>query len=327
MSLDLMRERLLHQGGASQHERLVRDKLRSMKAAIKSSYQAAHFNLYPDYPGTVEGLFNPVTQTMDYDTKLLSVPPEAGFRVGDVFLWEETQTHWICFAQDRTELSYFRGQCRRCDYKIKWVDEARQLQETYASIIGPNQPFKNTRSKNSAVTMDVANANLTIYVPDSPINNDYFKPYQKIILKGQAWEVTNIDDVSMPGVIEVYAVKSRANLIENDVEQDIHNAWNVQPVVPHYENEDMLVGPLTIKPLFEVEYYTPIPNGEWVILENLDGAKKRQILPVDFEEVNTLQQRIHVRWASPNSGSFTLGYREPGGKVLFQRHIIVESLM
>jgi len=31
----------------------------------------------------------------------------------------------------------------------------------------------------------------------------------------------------MPGIIQVYAVKTYANLIENDVEQDIRNAWNI----------------------------------------------------------------------------------------------------
>jgi len=55
---------------------------------------------------------------MDYDTKLISIPFESGFKVGTVFNWEETDTHWICYSQDRTELAYFKGSCRRCDYVI-----------------------------------------------------------------------------------------------------------------------------------------------------------------------------------------------------------------
>lgn len=324
MSFSLMKKRLLYQGGASQHERLIKDKLRSFKAARKQSYQAAHFNLYPDFPGVVWGLFNPVTQTLDYDTKLISVPFDAQFRVGDVFRWDETGTFWICYSQDRTELAYFRGSCRRCDYKIRWIDGDRREQETFASIVGPNQPLKNMRSDGSII-VEQPNANLTVLVPDSIINHEYFAPNQRFVIKGQTWEVSDINDFSMPGVIRLYAVKTYTNLIDNDIEQDIHNAWNIQPVVPHYQNENGIIGSLTMKPIFEQEYHAIEPGGEWVIVENI--GKNKNKLPVEFVEQNVLQQVIHIKWTKMTSGSFTLGYRKPGGDMLFQKHIIVESLM
>lgn len=141
MSLESMKRRLAFHGGAAQQDRMIKDKLRSMLSATKYSYQAAHFTKYPEMTDTVIGLFNPVTQTMDYDTKLISTPFESGYHVGDIFKWENTGTYWICFTQDRTELAYFRGQCRRCDYKVQWVNGDREVLETYLSVIGPTNPL------------------------------------------------------------------------------------------------------------------------------------------------------------------------------------------
>lgn len=323
MSLSLMKRRLLYQGGAKQHERLVKDKLRSFNAATKYSYQAAHFRLYPDYEDSIPGLFNPVTQTMDYDTKLISIPFESGFKVGTVFNWEETDTHWICYSQDRTEQAYFKGSCRRCDYVIKWVDERKNLQQVYASIMGPNQPYENIRTQNKLI-LEQPNANLTMYVSDSIINHDYFAPGQQFILKGQAWEINNINDFSMPGIIMVYAVKTYANLIDNDVEQDIHNAWNIQPVMKHSYTEANIDGPATIQPLHEYEYTAALPDGEWLIVENKDA--KKSYIPVEFL-TNPRNQRVRLKWAGMTSGSFTLAYTNKTGEVIYWKHIIVESLM
>ena len=47
-----------------------------------------------------------------------------------------TNTYWICYLQDLTELAYFRGDIRKCSYKINWVDEGEK-KSTYAAIRGP----------------------------------------------------------------------------------------------------------------------------------------------------------------------------------------------
>lgn len=98
---------------------------------------------------------------MDYDTKLLSVPFDAQYSVGDVFRWDNTGTYWICYARDLTELAYFRGQCRRCDYKVQWVDGNREVQETFISVVGPSNPdFTSTNTTFGSA--DLPNANLVV---------------------------------------------------------------------------------------------------------------------------------------------------------------------
>lgn len=140
MSLAGMRSRMAFYGGAAQQDRMIRDKLWSMLSATKYSYQAARFMKYPEFKHQVNGLFNRSVQNMDYDTKMISVPFHAGYKVGDVVRWENTHTLWIIYLQQLTELAYFLGFTRRCDYMIQWVDGNRVLHETPMSVVGPNQP-------------------------------------------------------------------------------------------------------------------------------------------------------------------------------------------
>jgi hypothetical protein len=73
---------------------------------------------------------------MDYDDKILSVGFEHNFKCGDVFKWIGTNTYWLIYLQDLTELAYFRGDIRKCSYEIAWEDENGK-HSTYAAIRGP----------------------------------------------------------------------------------------------------------------------------------------------------------------------------------------------
>lgn len=326
MSLESMKRRLAFHGGAAQQDRMIKDKLRSMLSATKYSYQAARFTKYPAMDETVVGLFNPVTQTMDYDTKLISTPFDGGYQVGDIFKWENTDTYWICYTQDRTELAYFRGSCRRCDYKLQWVNGDREVLETYISVIGPTNPLIQTLVQgNAKASIDQPNANIVVLTTDNEQNRRYFNQYQTFVLKSETYRIEQVDHLSMPGVLQINATKHYTNLIEDDVEEDLKNAWNIQPVIPQYNTQYGIEGPLSIKPLFEAEFEAMVEGGEWTIVEN-ESLPAHKRLPVDFVENDRGLKVIHVKWERPVSGSFTIGYRLPNG-TLYQRHVIVESLM
>jgi hypothetical protein len=62
---------------------------------------------------------------MDYDDKILSIPFNAGFKIGDIFEWVNTGTYWLVELQDLEELAYFRGEIRKCTYEIAWTDEGQ----------------------------------------------------------------------------------------------------------------------------------------------------------------------------------------------------------
>lgn len=324
MSLENMKTRINYYGGAVPQDRMIQGKWKSMLAATRNSYQSAKFLKYPDDENFAIGLFNPVTNNMDSDTKLISVGFDSGYKVGDIFLWDNTKTYWICYNQDLTELAYFRGKCRRCDYKVKWVDGDRKLRETYLSVVGPNQPDFRTYNPGYGLSIDTPTANLVVLTSNNEQNKKYFNQNQKFLLQGVTYKIHQVDTLSMPGVIEMYCQQDYTNLIEDDVEENIQNNWNIQPVIPQYDTQYGIEGPVSIKPLFPYSFKTFSNNGRWFVLENEGVALKHQ-LPVSFEYKDN-DKEVVVTWNNPKSGAFTLCYETPG-KVVYKRHIVVESLM
>lgn len=319
-----MKRRINYYGGAAQQDRMIRDRLWTLMRATKHSYQAARFNRYPEYEKEVVGVFNPVTVNQDYDTKMISTPFDSGYKVGDVFRWENTQTLWIIYNQNLTELAYFRGSTRRCNYMVRWVNGERELCETPISVIGPSMP-DHTRMINGmmAGSFIVPSGNLICLVTDNQKNRGYFHDDQTFIILGISYRVTNIDRLSMPGVIQIHATEYTTNMIEDDVEEDIRNAWNIQPIIPEHQSEYGIEGPVSVKPYEEAEFTAIVKGGTWFIAENREGGKK---LPAKFVEYDCSQKVVHVYWDAPQRGGYTLLYELPDG-TRYERYILVESLM
>lgn len=319
-----MKRRINYYGGAAQQDRMIRDRLWTLMRATKHSYQAARFNRYPEYEKEVVGVFNPVTVNQDYDTKMISTPFDSGYKVGDVFRWENTQTLWIIYNQNLTELAYFRGSTRRCNYMVRWVNGERELCETPISVIGPSMP-DHTRMINGmmAGSFIVPSGNLICLVTDNQKNRGYFHDDQTFIILGISYRVTNIDRLSMPGVIQIHATEYTTNMIEDDVEEDIRNAWNIQPIIPEHQSEYGIEGPVSVKPYEEAEFTAIVKGGTWFIAENREGGKR---LPVKFVEYDCSQKVVHVYWDAPQRGGYTLLYELPDG-TRYERYILVESLM
>lgn len=319
-----MKRRINYYGGAAQQDRMIRDRLWTLMRATKHSYQAARFNRYPEYEKEVVGVFNPVTVNQDYDTKMISTPFNSGYKVGDVFRWENTQTLWIIYNQNLTELAYFRGSARRCNYMVRWVNGERELCETPISVIGPSMP-DHTRMINGmmAGSFIVPSGNLICLVTDNQKNRGYFHDDQTFIILGISYRVTNIDRLSMPGVIQIHATEYTTNMIEDDVEEDIRNAWNIQPIIPEHQSEYGIEGPVSVKPYEEAEFTAIVKGGTWFIAENREGGKR---LPAKFVEYDCSQKVVHVYWDAPQRGGYTLLYELPDG-TRYERYILVESLM
>lgn len=292
-----MKRRINYHGGAAQQDRMIRDRLWTLMRATKHSYQAARFNRYPEYEKEVVGVFNPVTINQDYDTKMISTPFDSGYKVGDVFRWENTQTLWIIYNQNLTELAYFRGSSRRCNYMVRWVNGERELCETPISVIGPSMP-DHTRMINGmmAGSFIVPSGNLICLVTDNQKNRGYFHDDQTFIILGISYRVTNIDRLSMPGVIQIHATEYTTNMIEDDVEEDIRNAWNIQPIIPEHQSEYGIEGPMSVKPYEEAEFTAIVKGGTWFIAENREGGKR---LPAKFVEYDCSQKVVHVYWDAP----------------------------
>ena len=310
---------LKQHGGNRQQERMIRDKRRSLDRAVWFSYQAAEIvGVDKENKNPVRALINPNKLKQDYDDKILSVGYEYNFKCGDVFEWLGTNTHWLIYLQDMTELAYFRGDIRKCSYEISWEDENGK-HSSYAAIRGPVETRINYIQKHG-ISVDTPNLSLNILMPRNEETLKYFKRYQKFYLQDIetdapqiCWRVEAIDWISTPGILEVSAVEYYANEIEDDIDNGIVGGLIVKPENPNTEQiEETIIGETFIKPKKEYEYYF---NGNTILDWKID--KK---YPVIIEIDNFNSKQIKLKWDSTYSGQFDLFYGD------YKKTIVVESL-
>ena len=306
--------RLNHQGGNLQQNRMIKDKRRSLDRALVYSYQGADVrkidSTSDDY---VRALINPNKLKQDYDDKIISVGYEHHFECGDIFEWKGTETYWLIYLQDLTELAYFRGDIRKCSHQINWEDENGK-HSTYAAIRGPVETKINYIQKHG-ISVDTPNYSLNILLPKTADTLSYFQRYNKFYLADDelkvCWRIEAIDWLSMPGVLEINAVEYYANEFEDNLEDGTVGTLKTEPINPNNSFiEDTIVGETFIKPKREYEYeYIGNLVGKWSVKENY---------PIELIQDG---KKVKLRWLNTYSGQFDLIYAG-----CFKKTIVVQSL-
>ena len=325
-NFEMMRKRLEWQGGIAQEDRMIKDKWRTLLRTLKYSYQACDIALAqaqqevlfegaePEYP-IVRALINPDKNKQDYDDKILSVDYINGFNPGDVFEWKNTETHWIIYLQQLTEDAYFRGEIRRCRYKIKFKDEDGNVCYTYAAIRGPVETQIESIQKNQE-RIDKPNLSLNILLPRNEVTIKAFDRYKEFILDGRCWKVKAVDPISMAidrqGVLEINAQEDYINEVTDDEVNEIKDGLVFEPEEPTPNSE--IVGETFIKPAIPEIYSVDIDGGTWCVRENN--------VPVLLEPIDS--KSVQVTWKKMTSGQFTLVWN--GGSETYEKVIVVESL-
>ena len=314
-----MSKQLNYHGGYFQQNREIRDKQKSLQKALLYSYQGAFVRKY--YPEgevgeTVRALINPNKLKQDYDDKIISINFEHEFHTGDIFEWVDTNTYWLIYLQETTEVAYFRGDIRKCRYKISWKD-GNEIKSTFAAVRGPVETKINYIQKHG-VSVDTPNYSLSILMPLNDDTLKQFKRYSKFYLqnaKGEekvCWRVEATDYISTPGILEVTAVEYYANETEDDIENGIVGGLIEEVKNPNSEEvEDAIIGKTFIKPKTTNRYYF---NGsllsEWKV--------KGKNLPLKVEKID--EYTLDIMWDSTYSGQFILSYGD------YEKTIVVESL-
>lgn len=316
--------RLYQKGGLTQQERMILDKRKSFDKAVLYSYQGGLIKKYhspteelmenEQNEPLVRALINPNKLKQDYDDKIVSVGYEHNFKPGDIFEWIGTDTHWLIYLQDLTELAYFRGDIRKCSYEISWEDEDGK-HSTYAAIRGPVETKINYIQKHG-ISVDTPNYSLSILMPKTDSAIKYFKRYSKFYLGGNeysdkiCWRVEAIDWISTPGILEIIAVEYYANETEDDLENGIVGGLIVEKKDPNSEEvNDIISGETFIKPKLEYIYsYDGNLKASWRVDKDT---------PVRLEIDGTT---VKLRWVSTYSGQFDLYYGN------YKKTIVVESL-
>lgn len=314
-----MSQRLLKDGGIKQQDRMIRDKYRSFREALKYSYQGAYVrkegpSFAEDADRSVRALINSNKLKMDYDDKILSIDFAHGFECGDVFEWVNTGTYWIIYLQDLTELAYFRGDIRKCSYQIEWLEDGEK-KSTYAAIRGPVETKINYIQKHQ-ISVDTPNYSLNIYMPKNESTLKQFKRYSKFYLKEDpneektCWRVEAVDAYSAPGVLEVTAVEYYANETEDDVDSGLVGAKITPIESPNSETtERLILGETFIKPKVTYEYrYRGRQVEQWSI-------SRPEVVELEVDG-----RTCKVKWISNYSGQFDLQCGD------LTKTIIVESL-
>ena len=310
---------LRHNGGNRQQERMIKDKRRSLDRAVWHSYQAAEVvRVDAENKKPIRALINPNKLKQDYDDKIISIGYEYNFKCGDVFEWLGTNTHWLIYLQDITELAYFRGDIRKCSYEIEWMDEDGK-HSTYAAVRGPVETKVNFIQKHG-VSIDNPNYSLNILLPRTEEVLKYFKRYQKFFLQNDTpgapqvcWRVEAIDWISTPGILEVNAIEYYANETEDDIDNGIVGGLIVKQESPNEEIvEETIVGDTFIKPKKEYEFYY---SGSACLDWEIDKKYPVQIIRDELDV-----KHIKLIWTSPYSGQFELTYGD------CTKIIVVESL-
>lgn len=303
-SFQLMQARLNASGGVAQQDRMIKDKRETLDRVVKYSYQGAKVQELGSET-IAYALINPNKVKQDYDDKIISIGYEYNYTPGTIFTWVNTGTKWLIYLQDLTELAYFKGDIRKCNYEIQWKNEDNELCSTYVALRGPKETSLNSSVK-EGIALDMPNNTLYFMVPNNPDTAKYFIRYREFYLNGQCWRIEAIDSISAPGIIEVNAVEYYSNKDTDDIEQGIVDV--LVPTEPEPAAADIL-GEVFIKPKKSYTYeYIGADEGEWAwdyklpISAQIEGKK------------------ITLKWTTTYTGQFILSF----GNI--EKTIVVESL-
>ena len=196
MSMKTLASRLTYNGG-NQLNRIKMNKLRSFRAALKNDYNSRMIKVPNKSAWPCLLVNNTSGLKSDYDRKRLSVEFDAGLDSGDVFEVLDDGTHWMVYLPTLTETAYLRTEVIRCRYTL---DVDGQIYWIY--LQGPTE-MDATWFQKKGVHYDEPNWSGTIYIKKDSRTINFFHRFTKIQIEGHTWEVHVVDELSVPGIIEL----------------------------------------------------------------------------------------------------------------------------
>ena len=300
---------LMAEGGHRQQERMIQAKRKSFDRATFYSYQAAEISPVGITDQRHRALIN-VNQTKpDYDDKILSVGYEHNYVPGNVFQWYRKKqdgtidvSYWLIYLQDLTELAYFKGDIRKCNYWVNWEDEDGNSYQTWFAVRGPAETRIDSIQKDN-YSMDLPNHTLHILMPKTEDTLKKFQRYAKFYISGTdsetkkiCWRIEATDTISMPGILEITAHEYYSNDQVDDVENGIVKDITLIELPNEGEN---IIGESVIRPQKSYSYrYDGSEINEWIY---------DKTLPLNVKISGNV---ITLVWTASYSDNFTLSFGE-----------------
>ena len=256
MSIKTLAARMEYLGG-NQIGRINQQKLRSLRWALKNSYNSRMIKtpLHAAWPC----LINTNNLKADYDKEYISVEFDSGLEAGDTFECLDDGTHWMVYLPVITETAYLQSEIIRCRYTLE-VNE----KEYWIYFQGPTETDLRWFQKNQ-INVNELNLSGTIYIKNDENTKNYFKRFTRVKLDGHEWEVQVTDSITVPGIIELEVQEYYDNTIEELPKIRQNSEVEIDP-------KPTIIGETLVKPdtivgyMIDAEYYSP--DNEWSVIDN-----------------------------------------------------------
>lgn len=256
MSIETLAARVQYLGG-NNLGRLKRQKLNSLRAALKNSYNSRLIKtpLHDAFPALITD--NTSGLKSDYDKKYLSIEFSAGLEAGDSFTILDDGTVWMVYLPLLTETAYLRSEIIRCRYSVevngkKWP----------VYFQGPTETDLRWAKQNN-VNYNELNLSGTIYIKNTEENKAFFHRFSRFKIDGHTWEVQVTDPLSVPGILELEVQE----YYDNDV-ADLPQIKQEYTSGPEYDimGKDVVKPNTTVGYIINKQYYNP--DFSWVVKDN-----------------------------------------------------------
>lgn len=194
VSMKTLAARLQYAGG-DQLGRIKKNKLNSLRSAIKSSYNTRYIKTpkHSSFPC----LINKNLLKSDYDREFISVEFASGLEAGDTFECLDNGTHWMIYLPIITETAYLRSEIIRCRYTLT-IDDVTY----WVYLQGPTETTIQWFQK-SGTEYNEPNLSGTMYIKKDERTLSFFKRFTNIQIGENTWQVQVVDSITVPGIIEL----------------------------------------------------------------------------------------------------------------------------
>lgn len=207
--------------------------------------------------------------TQEYEAANIIAPLDVGLDKGVVFDWDNN--NWIILKKMfRPDQPGFNGIAYRCTDYLKWIDKDTQelhVQPAYIRSGRITNALGVTPDKNQVydnIIMHDTDWNMMA----ATVQNLDFHPEMRFIIKGQAYRVTNVDNVSIDNVSILSFVDDKLLDTDDTVNMIAYNDVYGYSIQNHF-NEDIYMFVDDIKEIPLIVLKDGIQVKEDIVLESL----------------------------------------------------------
>ena len=235
---------------------------------------------------------------------------EIGLKPGDVFIWKETNTHWLIYLQYLEEDAYFRANICRCDQAIEVNDN------TYWVYLRGPVETDIIWNQGGNKSWNELNYSLVMYITKNEETEQYFHRFAKVKILGKTWKVETVNPYYGDGIIQVCLDEYFNNTIEEEeIKRQQEEAAAAEEEEEEIDSTTVVIqGESTVYPYDELTYsVTNSEGGDW----SISDSRKAAIVETD-------SSLVKVRIISGKSGSFVLSYIK--GVIEAEKKITIKSI-